>query len=58
MRSEIERPIMMDDLLEAIEKSTPTTLDWLRTIKNYVKYSNHSGLYNEVDKYLVKHKQV
>jgi len=58
MRSEIERPIMMDDLLEAIEKSTPTTLDWLRTIKNYVKYSNQSGLYNEVDKYLVKHKQV
>lgn len=58
MRSGIERPINMNDLLEAIDKTTPSTLEWLKTIKNYVKYSNQGGLYNEADKYLAKHKQL
>jgi SpoVK/Ycf46/Vps4 family AAA+-type ATPase len=58
MRSGIERPIMLKDLLEAINNSSPSTLEWLRTIKNYVKYANQSGLYNDVDKYLEKHKKL
>jgi len=56
MESQIERPIMMKDLLTAIDKTTPSTLEWLKTIKNYVKYSNQSGLYNDVDRYLTNHK--
>jgi len=56
MESRIERPIMMKDLLIAIDKTAPSTLEWLKTIKNYVKYSNQSGLYNDVDRYLTNHK--
>ncbi|WP_335871119.1 ATP-binding protein [Bacillus sp. 2205SS5-2] len=47
-----ERHISMHDLLQAIEETTPSTLEWMNTIKNYIKYSNQSGLYSDVAKYL------
>ncbi|WP_445479855.1 AAA family ATPase [Lysinibacillus irui] len=47
-----ERPINTDDLVMALQELQPSTLDWLRTAKNYVKYANQSGLYNDVEKYL------
>ncbi len=50
-----ERPIMTDDLLHVLEGLRPSTLEWLRTAKNYVKYANQSGLYNDVEKYLRTH---
>jgi SpoVK/Ycf46/Vps4 family AAA+-type ATPase len=50
-----ERPIAMKDVEKAIEASQPSTLEWLRTAKNFVKYANQSGLYNEVEHYLKKH---
>jgi AAA+ superfamily predicted ATPase len=50
----VERPIMMKDLETVLSEVKPTTLDWLRTAKNYVKYSNHSGLYNDIEAYLRK----
>ncbi|MGN7477437.1 AAA family ATPase [Solibacillus silvestris] len=50
-----ERPLTTEDFLQALENVQPSTLDWLRTVKNYVKYSNHGGLYNDVEKYLSKH---
>ena len=50
-----ERPITTNDLLHTLEEVQPSTLDWLRTAKNYVKYANQSGLYNEVEKYLRAH---
>jgi AAA+ superfamily predicted ATPase len=53
-----ERPINMKDLLAAVEETRPSTLDWLRTIKNYVKYANQAGLYDDVDKFLTKHKGI
>lgn len=56
MKTENERQIKMDDILYAIENTVPSTLEWLRTISNYVKYSNQSGLYNDVDKFLKKNK--
>jgi SpoVK/Ycf46/Vps4 family AAA+-type ATPase len=52
-----ERKITTDDLLAAIRQSTPTTLDWLRTIENFIKYSNQSGLYDEAAEYLRKHRR-
>lgn len=51
----IERPIKTNDLLEVVETVQPSTLDWLRTAKNYVKYANHGGLYNDVEAYLRKY---
>ncbi|CEG28733.1 ATP-binding protein [Bacillus sp. B-jedd] len=35
-----ERPITMEDLLNAINQTKPTTLEWLATIKNYIKFGN------------------
>ncbi|MEH7094895.1 AAA family ATPase [Neobacillus vireti] len=52
METGVERPLGMDDLLEIIENTKPTTIEWLNTIKNYIKYSNQSGLYNDAAKYL------
>lgn len=51
----VERPLNTSDLLQALENVQPSTLEWLRTAKNYVKYANHGGLYNDVEKYLRKH---
>jgi SpoVK/Ycf46/Vps4 family AAA+-type ATPase len=51
----VERPIGMKDLEESVGELQPSTLEWFRTVKNYVKYANQSGLYDEVDKYLSKY---
>jgi len=32
--------IINEDLLEAMKKRQPTTLDWLSTVKNYTTFSN------------------
>ncbi|MDI2588772.1 ATP-binding protein [Psychrobacillus sp. NEAU-3TGS] len=50
-----ERPLNTNDLMHALSNQQASTLDWLRTAKNYVKYSNQSGLYNDIEKYLQKH---
>jgi hypothetical protein len=46
----------MKDLLAAIRDTRPSTLEWLKSIKNYVKYANQSGLYDDVEKFLSRHK--
>lgn len=58
MKTGTERPIGQKDLLDAIASTQPSTLDWFRTIKNYVKYANQSGLYNDVEKFLSSHKGI
>ncbi|NRR20396.1 ATP-binding protein [Brevibacillus sp. MS2.2] len=50
--SGVERPIMMKDMESALQVVKPTTMEWLQTAKNYVKYSNQSGLYNDVEHYI------
>jgi SpoVK/Ycf46/Vps4 family AAA+-type ATPase len=52
-----ERLILMLDLIEAIESTKPSTIEWLRTIKNYVKYANQSGQYDEIEQFLSRHKK-
>jgi SpoVK/Ycf46/Vps4 family AAA+-type ATPase len=54
--SGVEHPIGMKDLLAAIRDTRPSTLEWLKSIKNYVKYANQSGLYDDVEKFLSRHK--
>lgn len=56
--SGIERNITMEDLVKAIQSTKPSTIDWLRTIKNYVKYANQSGLYDDVDSFISKYKKL
>ncbi|WP_070119683.1 ATP-binding protein [Bacillus marinisedimentorum] len=47
-----ERLIEMEDLIKAVEETSPSTLEWLTTIKNYIKYSNQSGLYSDAARYI------
>ena len=58
MRTGVERPIHMNDLKQAIQSTQPSTIDWLRTVKNYVKYANQGGLYNEVESFLSRYKRI
>ncbi|WCF10818.1 ATP-binding protein [Paenibacillus thiaminolyticus] len=47
-----ERPIRMSDFEALLETARPSTLEWLRKAKNYVKYANQTGAYNDVEDYL------
>jgi SpoVK/Ycf46/Vps4 family AAA+-type ATPase len=46
------RKITTKDLLEAVKKVKPSTLEWFATAKNYATYSNESGIYDEILEYL------
>ncbi|CAH0994703.1 ATP-dependent zinc metalloprotease FtsH [Emticicia aquatica] len=45
-------PITNSDLKNAISKHKATTKEWFATAKNYALYSNESGLYDDILKYL------
>lgn len=47
-----ERNISADDLTRACEGVTPSTLDWLRTARNLVKYGGGDQSYKQVEAYL------
>jgi transitional endoplasmic reticulum ATPase len=50
-----EMPICQAHLLEALEEVKPTTLEWLTTARNYARYANESGQYDEVLQFLERH---
>lgn len=52
----IERKITMMDLLAAINKTTPSTVDWLKTIDVFLRYGSNSSLFSDVSIYLRKYK--
>lgn len=45
-------PITTKDLLFAIKKHKPTTLEWFASARNYALYANESGQYNDILEYL------
>lgn len=47
-----ERALEMRDFELAIEQSQPSTLDWLRTVRNVVKYAGEDATYKPVERYL------
>jgi ATP-dependent 26S proteasome regulatory subunit len=51
-----ERPIRQEDLLRATRNMQPSTLDWLRTARNLVKYAGADASYGDVERYLKTHK--
>lgn len=53
-----ERSIRQDDLVRAAKSLQPSTLDWLRTARNLVKYAGADASYSDVEKYLKTHKLV
>lgn len=54
----IERSITQQDLLRAAKEARASTLDWLRTARNLVKYAGADDSYGEVERYLKTHKLV
>jgi transitional endoplasmic reticulum ATPase len=52
----VDRGITQQDLLRAARAMRPSTLDWLRTARNLVKYAGADNSYAEVDDYLKKYK--
>lgn len=46
-----ERPLRQDDLVAAVRRAQPSTLDWLRTARNLVKYGGDAA-YRDVEAYL------
>jgi SpoVK/Ycf46/Vps4 family AAA+-type ATPase len=53
-----ERPIRQQDLERAERGMQASTLDWLRTARNLVKYAGADSSYGEVERYLKTHKLV
>lgn len=45
-------PITTKDLAKAASKHKPTTKAWFESAKNYAMYSNQSGFYDDILKYL------
>ncbi len=52
----IERGIGQEDLLRAAASVRASTLDWLRTARNLVKYAGADDAYRDVDDYLKRNK--
>jgi SpoVK/Ycf46/Vps4 family AAA+-type ATPase len=50
-----EVPIRMEHLQAALREVKPTTLEWLTTARNYARYSNESGQYDDVLAFLKAH---
>lgn len=50
-----EIPVSDAHLKEALREVRPTTLEWLTSARNYAKYANESGLYNDVLDFLNRH---
>ena len=52
MRSGETEPISQEDLLDQIERLRPSTDEWFVGARNYVKFANDGGLYDELAAYL------
>jgi SpoVK/Ycf46/Vps4 family AAA+-type ATPase len=52
MRKGIPLPLDTADLLKALNQHRATTNEWFSTAKNYALFSNESGQYDEILKYL------
>lgn len=52
MKSGIPSPITTNDLVSAAKKHHASTRDWFNIAKNYALFSNESGLYDDVLKYI------
>ncbi|WIY61755.1 AAA family ATPase [Bacillus arachidis] len=58
MTTGVERAVTMKDITDAIAETKSSTLEWFRTIKNYIKYANESGAYDDVQAYLKRYKKI
>jgi SpoVK/Ycf46/Vps4 family AAA+-type ATPase len=52
MNSGKSQLITTERLLKRAKQQRPTTLEWLEQATNYASFANHSGLYDDLAKYL------
>jgi SpoVK/Ycf46/Vps4 family AAA+-type ATPase len=50
-----EKPVTSGHLAAALKEIKPTTLEWLTTARNYARYANEGGQYDDVLEFLSKH---
>jgi transitional endoplasmic reticulum ATPase len=50
-----EVPIRQQHLVTALEEARSTTTEWLTTARNYARYANEGGQYDDVLEFLRKH---
>jgi SpoVK/Ycf46/Vps4 family AAA+-type ATPase len=50
-----EKPVTRAHLQTALRELKPTTTEWLTTARNYARYANEGGQYDEVLAFLDKH---
>ncbi len=51
------RLIENDDLFAVVSATRPSTIEWIKTVANYVKFSNQGGFYDEVETFLKENKR-
>ena len=56
LESGSERDLQQSDFVEALEETNPSTIDWLKTARNLVKYGGADNSYKDVARYLKKNK--
>jgi SpoVK/Ycf46/Vps4 family AAA+-type ATPase len=52
VRSGAITPLTTKELLSAVKSLRPTTREWFSTARNFVLYSNQSGMYDDITEYL------
>jgi SpoVK/Ycf46/Vps4 family AAA+-type ATPase len=50
-----EKPVTRAHLQAALKELKPTTTEWLTTARNYARYANEAGQYDEVLQFLDRH---
>jgi SpoVK/Ycf46/Vps4 family AAA+-type ATPase len=56
--SGVERELLTVDLMNALDSITPSTVDWLKTARNLVKFAGADHSYKDVEKYLKKVRRI
>jgi SpoVK/Ycf46/Vps4 family AAA+-type ATPase len=47
-----ERPVTEQDLMRALQELSPTTLEWLKSARNLVKFGGGARAYKDMEAYL------
>jgi SpoVK/Ycf46/Vps4 family AAA+-type ATPase len=50
------RPLATADLLSALKKVKPSTLEWFQAARNFATYANEAGQYNDVLEFIKRHR--
>ncbi len=57
LQSEEDIKIIQEDLVDVIDDTKPSILEWFSMAKNVVEYANMSGVYDELEEYMSSEKK-